>query len=94
MLYNYFKLLFADIRNFFFYFDLYLIMALPVTKIYYRILHLPIEDNGFYPDPSHEFYFRPWVNLFIEVEGNRQFVEIPPTFLSPEELDYFHSFEC
>jgi len=65
-----------------------------MTKLYYHILHLPLEDSGLYPDPSFELYFRPWVNLSIEIEGRSSMVQIPHYFLSPDEVDYFYAHRC
>ena len=65
-----------------------------MTKIYYQILHLPLEDNGLYPDPSFEFYFRPWVNLSVEIECNSSMLQIPHYFLSPDEVYYYYAHQC
>ena len=66
-----------------------------MTKVYYQILHLPLEEDGLYPDPSSEMYFRPWVDLKIEAEGISKIIQVPVFFLSPqEEEEYYFSYEC
>ena len=65
-----------------------------MAKTYYRIPQLPQEEDWLNLRPSLQYYFRPWVNLTVELDGSESGVEIPSSFLNPDELDFFQSFDC
>lgn len=65
-----------------------------MAKIYYRIPQLPLEEDWLNLRPSLQYYFRPWVNLTVEVEETGSSVEIPSPFLNLGETDFLQSFEC
>ena len=65
-----------------------------MAKTFYRLPQLPLEEDWLQLRPSLQYYFRPWVNLTVEMEGSGNSVEIPASFLGPEDMDFFQSFDC
>ena len=66
-------------------------MKVPMPQIYYNILALWPDENGLYPDEEFEFYFRPVVELAIDVRldnGQLETHRVQQNFLRGEEYEY------